>query len=394
MKKSLVLFAALSIVAACDKAKETESEDPVLTLSHNDLELVSGENFTLTCDIVPESEAALVWTSADETVATVDNGTVTAVAQGETEIIVSLEDGAVSDTCYVGVVRMKFDWVPIPEGTFLMGSSDGSNVDDSDGTGLNLPPSDPDREPSEHQHRVNISAFEMSSCEVTNSQYCTFLNENNVGKNGVWAGASIYNDKPLIRDSRNYSDVDGYNYNFGLNWDKNDEKWVVVEGCENYPALFVPWYGAYEFSQWAGVSLPTEAQWEYACRAGTTTIHFCGNTDDCIEEYAWYIFNSDKHPHDVGTKLPNPWGLYDMIGNAYEWCLDWLDWKYGLEDFTQTVTDPTGPEGPVQNAANMKVCRGGHWGTFAVYSRAACRMGADPSNDKNYIGFRVVRNAR
>lgn len=388
----MIILAAMAFLYACNKIEKNVYDPPTLTISHNCVEMTQGDNLLISCDVVSENDAILVWSSTNESVASVKDGEITAISPGNADIIVSLEDGSISDTCAVSVVRMKFDWVPIPEGTFLMGSSDGSNINNSDGTGINLPPSDPDREYYEYQHRVALSAFEMSAYEVTNSQYCAFLNANSIGKNGIWHEASTYNDKPLIRDSRNYSDVDGYNYNFGLNWDKDEEKWIVADGCENYPVLFVPWFGAYEFTQWAGVSLPTEAQWEYACRAGTTTIHFCGNTDECIEEYAWYTFNSDKHPHDVGTKLPNPWGLYDMIGNAYEWCLDWLDWKYGLDDLTQTVTDPKGPEGPVQNAGNMKICRGGSWGTFAVYSRAAFRMGAEPSNDKNYIGFRVVRN--
>lgn len=391
MKKILLLFAVPFLMVSCSKENGGgENVQHEMKISLENLELLVGESKVLGYSVEPEMKTEVVWCSSDENIVTVENGKITAVAAGEAEVAVSSEDGSMSDTCTVKVVKVKFEWLDIPEGTFLMGSSDGSNVDDQDGTGLNLPPSDPDREYYEWQHRVEMSAFRMSAFEVTNRQFCVFLNDNGIGKNAVWQGASKYTDKVLVMDSRNYADTDGYNHNYGLNWDRESNRWTVVSGCDDYPALFVSWYGAYEFAVWAGVSLPTEAQWEYACRAGTSTVHFCGNTDDCVMDYAWHVFNTNGHPEDVGTKLPNPWGLYDMIGNAYEWCADWMDYKYGMESFNETVKDPSGPDGPVSNTGNAKVLRGGSWNAFAVYSRAAFRMFLEPHMCNNYAGFRVV----
>ncbi|MEW6745334.1 MAG: formylglycine-generating enzyme family protein [Planctomycetota bacterium] len=131
--------------------------------------------------------------------------------------------------------------------------------------------------------------------------------------------------------------------------------------------------------------LPTEAEWEYACRAGTTTRYYWGDDADltAIEDYAWFTDNSNEETHPVGEKLPNAWGLYDMTGNVDEWCQDW----YG-EYPDGPVTDPQGPD-----SGDMRVIRGGDWGIGARGCRSACRFTNGPTPDQAFeaLGFRLLR---
>ncbi len=131
------------------------------------------------------------------------------------------------------------------------------------------------------------------------------------------------------------------------------------------------------------VSLPTEAQWEYACRAGTKTEYFFGNDAAKLGDYAWHDDNAwkidEKYAHEVGQKQPNPWGLRDMHGNASEWCGDW---------HTSKLRAGTNPRGPTWGAG--RVCRGGSFGTSSINTRVGSRSQGDPTNTVNPIGFRVV----
>ena len=125
--------------------------------------------------------------------------------------------------------------------------------------------------------------------------------------------------------------------------------------------------------------LPTEAEWEYACRAGTTTKYSFGDDESELGDYAWYGVNSDQKTHPVGSKKPNAWGLYDMHGNVFEWCQD----RYG--DYPSgSVTDPTGPA-----VGSSRVFRGGSWSSSAENRRSASRYGYYPSDRYSYGGFRV-----
>ena len=125
--------------------------------------------------------------------------------------------------------------------------------------------------------------------------------------------------------------------------------------------------------------LPTEAQWEYACRAGTTTTYSYGNSAN--GNYMWYGSNSGSLSHEVGTKLPNPWGLYDMHGNVWEWCLDW---------YASSLTGGTDPKGSSSGSARM--VRGGGWNGGASTCTSSCRVfNGGPSNEGFNFGFRLVR---
>jgi formylglycine-generating enzyme required for sulfatase activity len=129
--------------------------------------------------------------------------------------------------------------------------------------------------------------------------------------------------------------------------------------------------------------LPTEAEWEYACRAGTTTKYSFGDSDSELGDYAWYDENSGKTTHPVGGKKPNGWGLYDMHGNVWEWCQDW----HG--DYpSRSVTDPTGAA-----SGSLRVYRGGSWHYISGLCRSAYRSGTAPDYRYHFLGFRVLRSS-
>ncbi|HOX37071.1 MAG TPA: formylglycine-generating enzyme family protein [Candidatus Brocadiia bacterium] len=129
--------------------------------------------------------------------------------------------------------------------------------------------------------------------------------------------------------------------------------------------------------------LPTEAEWEYACRAGTTSDFYFGDDEDDIGKHAWYVRNSDEHPHEVGLKPPNPWGLYDMLGNVWEWCNDWFSTTYYAESPTD---DPPGP--PKQTE---RVLRGGSYINRVESCKCATRSsGAPTKHIRANGGFRIV----
>jgi len=129
--------------------------------------------------------------------------------------------------------------------------------------------------------------------------------------------------------------------------------------------------------------LPTEAEWEYACRAGTTTAYGFGDDASRLGDYGWFRSNSDSKTHPVGEKKPNAWGLHDMHGNVYEWCQDW----YGAYP-SGSATDPTGA-----TSGSFRVSRGGSWYVIAGYCRLANRGRGTPVYRNFGLGFRVLRSS-
>ncbi len=133
--------------------------------------------------------------------------------------------------------------------------------------------------------------------------------------------------------------------------------------------------------------LPTEAEWEYACRAGTTTKYSFGDDESLLGDFAWFDGNAGSQTHPIGQKRPNAWGLYDMHGNVWEWCSD------GLADYPRgSVTDPKGPSsasGRVRRGGSW-VRRGGSWASTARYCRSTTRLRHDPSFRNFILGFRLA----
>ena len=130
-----------------------------------------------------------------------------------------------------------------------------------------------------------------------------------------------------------------------------------------------------------GYRLPTEAEWEYACRAGSSAPWCSGTAAGSLGEYAWYSDNSNSQTHTVATKRPNDWGLYDMHGNVWEWCQDWFG------DYSAaTQVDATGPP-----SGSGRVLRGGSWSNDRHYCRSAIRSDYSPDVRFNFSGFRAAR---
>jgi formylglycine-generating enzyme required for sulfatase activity len=157
------------------------------------------------------------------------------------------------------------------------------------------------------------------------------------------------------------------------------------------PVERVSWNDAQAFCEklsqitWKTYRLPTEAEWEYACRAGTTTRFYFGHDVNQSGNYAWYKGNSGNKTHPVGQKKPNAWGLYDMSGNVWEWCED--DWH---DSYAGAPNDGTAWIDNDNCSQSRKCLRGGSWSDLPSYCRSASRGGLSPDDHFNGIGFRVA----
>jgi len=217
---------------------------------------------------------------------------------------------------------LKYVW--IPPGTFMMGCSPG----DSDCGDDEKPP-----------HQVTITkGFWMGQTEVTVGAYKRF-----VGATGRQMPDAPY-------------------FNSG---------WVN----ENMPIIWVSWDDAHDYCTWAGGLLPTEAEWEYAARAGNTEVRY-----GPIDEVAWYSQNSGGKTQEVRQKSANGFGLYDMLGNVWEWVNDWYDENYYKNSLSQ---DPAGP-----TSGTLRIRRGGSWYLYSRFVRVSVRFGGLPGGRYYYIGFR------
>ena len=279
-------------------------------------------------------------------------------------LVVNLNTGAVTssstgpdlsdDTCRTTELWLR----RIPKGTFTMGSPEG----------------EVGRSSNETQHQVTLTEdFYIGVFEITQKQYSLIQGSN----------PSFYMKDTRPVECVSYDTIRGAGSTAGAGWPAYGH--AVDSGS---------FLGKLRAKTGKTFDLPTEAQWEYACRAGTTTELNTGKNltstgrDSAMDEAGRYAYNqndgkggySSNHTK-VGSYLPNAWGLYDMHGNVYEWCLDW--WKSDLG--SSAVTDPKGPDsGP------FRVMRGGSWNCNAQYCRSAYRINNYPSNYDNYYGFRVV----
>ena len=271
--------------------------------------------------------------------------------------------------------KAKIQMVPIPGGKFLMGSPEGEEGRaDDEGP----------------QHEVEVEPFWMSSFEVTWDAYEVFMLSKDKLRISVLDIETDARDDladAVARPTNPYTDM-----TFGM-------------GKKNYPACCMTQHAARTFCKWLSAKtgryyrLPTEAEWEYACRAGTKTRYHFGDDSSKIGDYAWYVKNSNEKYQKVGQKKPNPWGLYDMHGNVAEWVLDqYAEDGYGKHALKNPLVIPT--------ELYPRVVRGGSWENSANGCRTAIRFASeedwkeqDPQEPQSiwyhtealWVGFRVVR---
>jgi len=233
----------------------------------------------------------------------------------------------------------------------------------------------------ETQHTVTLTySFSLMSTEVTQSQFLTLMGYNpSINKK---CGLSC----PV--ENVNWHEAAAYCNALSSKLGKKScyscsGKGAAVQ-CQEATA-----YSGSNITSCPGIRLPTEAEWEYAYRAGTKTALYNGNLSSCssdvnADKIAWYANNSGGKTQSVGKKLKNAWGLYDMSGNVKEWGND----KYTKDLGSSPTTDPTGP---VKTVDPWRVVRGGGWHNPTVWLRAASRIGQNGINRRDYMGFRCVR---
>ena len=182
-------------------------------------------------------------------------------------------------------------------------------------------------------------------------------------------------------------------------YEVTQEQWVAVMGsnpCQYYnkgrtnPVDRVSWNDVQEFVRRLNAKeghnryrLPTEAEWEYACRAGSTTTYSFGDDADGLGAYAWYLGNAGDRAHPVGQLRPNAWDLYDMHGNVWEWVQDWYSEKY--YSWSQEMNNPGGP-----NSGSHRVLRGGSGICPVCLCRSATRSVNEPDGSSDFVGFRLA----
>lgn len=282
-------------------------------------------------------------------------------------------DSFKSYTQELPALGLAFDMVAIDGGEFNMGSKEGAWGS---------------KEDEQPQHPVSVDPFWIGKYEVTWNLFEPFVyRDYEIMSNDGELSADV---DAVSRPTKPYLDM-----TFGM-------------GKENYPAVGMTQYGAIQFCKWLYVRtgvfyrLPTEAEWEYACRAGSTTAYAYGDDPAKLAEYAWFADNSNDKTQPVGLKSPNAWGLYDMHGNVAEWTID----QY-LPDFYAQF------KGAMENNPTAKseslyphTLRGGAFNDEPEQLRSASRMGSDPQwkridpqmpksswwfPEGQFVGFRIVR---
>ncbi|HYV34694.1 MAG TPA: formylglycine-generating enzyme family protein [Gemmataceae bacterium] len=270
---------------------------------------------------------------------------------------------------------VSFDMVAIPGGTFMMGSPKGeAGRQDDEGP----------------QHPVKIRPFWMGKMEVSWDEYDLYWRKNAAKKEEPKTAADKAADA-VTRPTPPYADE-----TFG-------------HGREGNPVLCISIHAAMEYCRWLSAKtgklyrLPTEAEWEWACRAGTTTAFSFGDDSAKLDEFGWFDKNSDEVAHKIGKKKANAWGLFDMHGNVAEWCIDHYDKDYyGTLPLDKPSLSPF--KAPSEKRYSY-VARGGSWVDPPAMCRSAARRGSskdwlkrDPQQpqsiwwmtDADFVGFRVV----
>jgi formylglycine-generating enzyme required for sulfatase activity len=280
--------------------------------------------------------------------------------------------------------NVEFQMVPIPGGTSLIGSlADEPDRGDDEGPPFN----------------VEIAPFWMGKCEITWAEYKQFMRSYEIFKTFVSKNIRVVTPANIADSVTSPTPLYEPDFTF------------VLGDKERHPAVTVSHYAAKQYTKWlSGMSsafyrLPTETEWEHACRAGTRTRYSFGDDPEQLGDYAWYFENSDEAYHEVGLKKPNPWGLHDMHGNVAEICLD----QYEADAYAHF----TGKTVPFLQAIRWTkemfphVIRGGSWDADPPLLRSAARSHTedwreeDPNLPKSpwwftdspaqSVGFRIVR---
>ena len=317
-----------------------------------------------------------------------------------TGIAVKTDSGyMVAYTAQIPGTEVAFEMVPIPGGEFLLGTRDSEAER---------------REDEGPQVKIRVEPFWMAKHEITWAEYHVYMSLYNAFK-------QINELRSNTEDAKSYAAVKAYLDQESLDVDGvtaptplYDPDAAYAAGEEpNQPAVTMTQFAAKQYTQWiSGISglqyrLPSEVEWEYAARAGTTTAYWFGDDPEKLVEYGWFDDNADFETHPVGSLPANPWGLHDMHGNAAEWVLDgylpeqYKEWQNKTVKSTEAIAWP--------KRRYPRVIRGGSW----LDDAASCRSGArQPSEDADWaiadpnlpvspwwfteepssgIGFRIVR---
>ncbi|MCC9604292.1 SUMF1/EgtB/PvdO family nonheme iron enzyme [Blastopirellula sp. JC732] len=281
----------------------------------------------------------------------------------------------------IPLTQVEFNMVAVPGGEFLMGSPEGEELR---------------KEDEGPQTKVKVDPFWIGKCEVTWDEYEPFMiTQVDRRKDG---GRIDYDaDKHTMVDAVSQPTPPYTEMSFGM-------------GQHGYPAISMTQHAANKYCQWLSAQtghfyrLPTEAEWEYACRAGTNTAYSFGDDPDLLKQYAWFYDNANEKYQKVGLKKPNPWGLHDMHGNVMEWTAD----QY-TPDYFAKIQGHTDNPFIKPTTLYPRTVRGGGWDDDPDRLRSAARRGSDASwkiqdpqlpksiwyhTDATQLGFRIVRPAK
>lgn len=302
----------------------------------------------------------------------------------------------------------------IPGGEFSMGGINPSGMKDGGHEKMD------DARPV---HRVYIDPFYMDETEVTNAQFAAFVKTTGyktiaeqkpdpkefpgVPEEKLLAGSIVFTPPPTKVQITDYSQW--WSYMPGADWKHPSGPNSSIEGKENYPVVQITWEDAAAYAKWAGKRLPTEAEWEFAARGGEAgRLYTWGNTFKPADKWMANIFQGSFPDHDIGSdgftglapvkQFPsNPYGLYDMAGNCWEWCADWYDAEYYKQGVVKNPKGPVLSNDPTEPAAEKKVQRGSSFlctGQYCTRYMVGTRGKGEWRSGANHVGFRCVKDVK
>ena len=297
----------------------------------------------------------------------------------------------------VGETKIAFVW--IPNGSFNMGSDDLMALDNE-----------------KPVHKITLDGFWMSETPITNKQFAAFINESGYTttaeiaptleeimsqvppgttpppKEMLVPGSLTFINQPIPANPN--SDIIWWKWSNNSDWRRPYGEDSSIKGMDNHPVVQISWFDALAFSEWAMMSLPTEAQWEYAAKKGEVT----NRREMNIWQGIFPVNNSQKDGYEktnpVYTYKPNKIGLYDMAGNVWEWVADWYrPDTYSMEGRGKNPTGPPSSYDPIEPTVPKRITRGGSFlcnDQYCAGYRTTARMRTSPDTSLEHTGFRVV----